>query len=254
MTSIAEPDYWSLLGLEPGSSQEQLKRAFRQEARRWHPDLNGNDPVAEERFKLVNEAYAVLSDPRRRRSWEAGDRSSDTSQDPFASGFPHFEDYLEVVLGIPTDGYHEAASDHADSPVSAPPPPPGSSRRHGRAPVLPRGCGCGRGQLALLERPHQQPAAEAVKLPARPSAVRGSLGHAGVASRDVRAGGMAAAGGWDHRPRFLVHFRWLMGRPLCFLLPPCAKQRQGRKGEREDKKKSGATWAAARCSCTRESP
>ena len=124
MTSIAEPDYWSLLGLEPGSSQEQLKRAFRQEARRWHPDLNGNDPVAEERFKLVNEAYAVLSDPRRRRSWEAGDRSSDTSQDPFASGFPHFEDYLEVVLGIPTDGYHEAASDHADSPVSAPPPPP----------------------------------------------------------------------------------------------------------------------------------
>ena len=73
MTSIAEPDYWSLLGLEPGSSQEQLKRAFRQEARRWHPDLNGNDPVAEERFKLVNEAYAVLSDPRRRRSWEAGD-------------------------------------------------------------------------------------------------------------------------------------------------------------------------------------
>ena len=124
MTSIAEPDYWSLLGLEPGSSQEQLKRAFRQEARRWHPDLNGNDPVAEERFKLVNEAYAVLSDPRRRRSWEAGDRSSDTSQDPFASGFPNFEDYLEVVLGIPTDGHHEAVSDHADSPVSAPPPPP----------------------------------------------------------------------------------------------------------------------------------
>ena len=100
MTSTADPDYWSLLGLEPGSSQDQLKRAFRQEARRWHPDLNGNDPVAEERFKLVNEAYAVLSDPRRRQSWEAGDRASETSHDPFASGFPHFEDYLEVVLGL----------------------------------------------------------------------------------------------------------------------------------------------------------
>ena len=124
MTSIAEPDYWSLLGLEPGSSQEQLKRAFRQEARRWHPDLNGNDPVAEERFKLVNEAYAVLSEPRRRRSWEAGDQSSDNSHDPFASGFPHFEDYLEVVLGVPTDGHDETVSDHRDSPVSAPPPPP----------------------------------------------------------------------------------------------------------------------------------
>ena len=43
MTSIDNPDYWKLLGLEPDSSQEQLKRAFRQEARKWHPDLNGND-------------------------------------------------------------------------------------------------------------------------------------------------------------------------------------------------------------------
>ena len=125
MTSIADPDYWSLLGLEPGSSQDQLKRAFRQEARRWHPDLNGNDPVAEERFKLVNEAYAVLSDPRRRQSWEAGDRASETSHDPFASGFPHFEDYLEVVLGIPTTAVQdEPARDRGDSPVSAPPSPP----------------------------------------------------------------------------------------------------------------------------------
>ena len=125
MTSIADPDYWSLLGLEPGSSQDQLKRAFRQEARRWHPDLNGNDPVAEERFKLVNEAYAVLSDPRRRQSWEAGDRASEPSHDPFASGFPHFEDYLEVVLGIPTTAVQdEPARDRGDSPVSAPPPPP----------------------------------------------------------------------------------------------------------------------------------
>ena len=70
MTSTAEPDYWSLLGLGPEADADQLKRAFRREARRWHPDLNGNDPVAEERFKLVNEAYAVLSDPRRRRAWE----------------------------------------------------------------------------------------------------------------------------------------------------------------------------------------
>ena len=125
MTSIADPDYWSLLGLEPGSSQDQLKRAFRQEARRWHPDLNGNDPVAEERFKLVNEAYAVLSDPRRRQSWEAGDRAAETRHDPFASGFPHFEDYLEVVLGIPTTAVQdEPARDRGDSPVSAPPPPP----------------------------------------------------------------------------------------------------------------------------------
>ena len=102
MTSspAAPADYWSVLGLEPGADASNLKRAFRAQARRWHPDLNGNDPLAEERFKLVNEAYAVLSDPRRRQAWEAGvpaDGPGRESQDPFASGFPDFEAYLEVL-------------------------------------------------------------------------------------------------------------------------------------------------------------
>ena len=70
MTTTDNPDYWSLLGLSPDSNPEQLKRAFRREARKWHPDLNGNDIKAEDRFKLVNEAYAVLSDPRKRQKWE----------------------------------------------------------------------------------------------------------------------------------------------------------------------------------------
>ncbi|WP_399238541.1 DnaJ domain-containing protein [Synechococcus sp. CS-1328] len=95
------PDHWGVLGLEPGSDAPSLKRAFRAQARRWHPDLNGNDPVAEERFKLVNEAYAVLSDPQRRRAWEAGEGSAAgaSSSDPFATGFPDFQDYLETLFG-----------------------------------------------------------------------------------------------------------------------------------------------------------
>ncbi|MEB3255746.1 MAG: DnaJ C-terminal domain-containing protein [Synechococcaceae cyanobacterium] len=95
------PDFWAVLGLAPGADSEALKRAFRQQARRWHPDLNGNDPVAEERFKLVNEAYAVLSDPRRRQAWEAGIEHSGSPQDldPFASGFPPFEEYLAALFG-----------------------------------------------------------------------------------------------------------------------------------------------------------
>lgn len=98
--AAAAPDHWQILGLRPGADAAALKRAFRAQARRWHPDLNGNDPVAEERFKQVNEAYAVLSDPTRRGAWERGeDLSSGVPVDPFANGFPSFEDYLAELDG-----------------------------------------------------------------------------------------------------------------------------------------------------------
>ena len=109
----AQPDYWSVLGLEPGADAPSLKAAFRAQARRWHPDLNGNDPLAEERFKRVNEAYAVLSDPRRRQAWEAGGPSAGQggsgAGDPFATGFPDFDDYLDALLGE----RRRPAQDHA---------------------------------------------------------------------------------------------------------------------------------------------
>ncbi len=130
MTSTAKPDYWSLLGLQPGCDPAQLKRAFRREARRWHPDLNSNDGYAEERFKLVNEAYNVLIDPRRRAAWEGETLSGRESSDPFAVGFPSFEDYLSVVLGLErTDRDVENESSpppapEVEWPEKAPPPPP----------------------------------------------------------------------------------------------------------------------------------
>ncbi len=93
-------DLWAVLGLEPGADAASLKRAFRQQARLWHPDLNGNDPVAEERFKAVNAAYAILSDPSRRQAWERGQGASASAPvDRFATGFPDFDDYLDALLG-----------------------------------------------------------------------------------------------------------------------------------------------------------
>lgn len=131
MSPLGTTDYWQVLGLEPGADPARLKRAFREQARRWHPDLNGNDPVAEERFKRVNEAYAVLSDPRRRQAWEAGEDNgaggAGRSNDPFAQGFPPFETYLDALFGAPeapTPDPVEPPEDWGEARVTTSPPPP----------------------------------------------------------------------------------------------------------------------------------
>ena len=100
MTTIVNPNYWSLLGVSPDCDPYELKSAFRKEARKWHPDLNKNDVNAEERFKLINEAYAILSDPKKRSEWE---KQNDKDKDIFDNRFPTYEEYLEVILGIRTN-------------------------------------------------------------------------------------------------------------------------------------------------------
>ena len=104
MTTTVDPNYWSLLGVSPECDPSELKAAFRKEARKWHPDLNKNDVNAEERFKLINEAYAILSDPNKRNAWE---KKNSKSKDIFENRFPSFEEYLNVVLGIKTNFENE---------------------------------------------------------------------------------------------------------------------------------------------------
>lgn len=133
-------DHWAVLGLQPGADAASLKRAFRAQARRWHPDLNGNDPIAEERFKQVNEAYAVLSDPVRRRAWEAGEpeRPGAAEQDPFASGFPDFDDYLDQLFSG-RRRQRGVGEDEQDTPLGeappSPPPGPVATAEAGQPPV-----------------------------------------------------------------------------------------------------------------------
>jgi len=120
--SSAAVNHWAVLGLQPGADAATLKRAFRQQARRWHPDLNGNDPHAEEQFKAVNEAYAVLSDPLRRQQWQAGldgAAAAEAGLDPFASGFPDFDDYLGALFGRQRRAAREER-DRYDDPAEAP--------------------------------------------------------------------------------------------------------------------------------------
>ena len=56
-------DYYETLEVPRGATEEEIKKAYRKLARKHHPDVNRNDKSAEEKFKEINEAYEVLSDP-----------------------------------------------------------------------------------------------------------------------------------------------------------------------------------------------
>jgi curved DNA-binding protein len=63
-------DYYEILGVSRDASQKDIKAAFRKLARKHHPDVNPNDPAAAERFKEINEAHEVLSDPEKRKKYD----------------------------------------------------------------------------------------------------------------------------------------------------------------------------------------
>jgi DnaJ-class molecular chaperone len=119
--STAFQDYYAILGVPKTATQKEIKAAFRKAARKHHPDLNQNDPAAERRFKEINEANEVLSDPKKRslydevgprwREYEAWDKAGRPGPSPFGGapggygGGPQVEyrtvspDELESMFG-----------------------------------------------------------------------------------------------------------------------------------------------------------
>ena len=102
-------DYYEVLGLEKGATEDQIKSAFRKMAMKYHPDRNPGDKSAEEKFKEINEAYSVLSDPDKKEKY---DRFGFAGVDPNsaysggggfggfdASGFGGFEDIFNMFGG-----------------------------------------------------------------------------------------------------------------------------------------------------------
>src|SRR5262247_3500557 len=113
-------DYYHTLGVPRAATTDEIKKAYRKLARKYHPDVNPNDKTAEEKFKEVSEAYEVLSDPEKRQrydqlganwkagadftpppGWEGGQVEYGDFGDLFGAGHGPggFSDFFEALFG-----------------------------------------------------------------------------------------------------------------------------------------------------------
>src|ERR1700728_811118 len=70
MATTTKKDYYEILGVKKSASAEEIRKAFRKLARKYHPDVNPGDKSAEEKFKSLSEANDVLSDPKKRKIYD----------------------------------------------------------------------------------------------------------------------------------------------------------------------------------------
>jgi molecular chaperone DnaJ len=99
-------DLYSVLGVSRDASPEDLKKAYRKMSKEWHPDKHKGDKTAETRFKEINEAYEVLSDPQRKQNY---DQFGSTGSGPGQGGFGGFN-----ANGFDFSGFNANSGDFSD--------------------------------------------------------------------------------------------------------------------------------------------
>src|SRR5438477_6182215 len=100
---MAKEDFYQILGVKRDAKPEEIKKAYRRLARKYHPDVNPGDKSAEERFKRITEAHEVLSDPKKRQVYDRFGQYSDTLADAAARGAGGGGGAAGAGRGVPFD-------------------------------------------------------------------------------------------------------------------------------------------------------
>jgi molecular chaperone DnaJ len=111
-------DLYATLGLAPGATQGDIKRAYRRLARRYHPGINPGDDAAQAMFERVSEAYETLVDPEKRRAYDAAGRSGRAAGDAGAFAFAGF-DFSVAAHGAEAATFTELFAEVLHPPASS---------------------------------------------------------------------------------------------------------------------------------------